>query len=121
MKDYLKPELEHEPSEVILHVGTNDLKSRKPEEVAESIVDLARQIESSCNATVTISELVCRKGKLNQAVNIANKHLVKFCHQNERKLIRHQNITYNELNRGRLHLNFKGNEQFFKNFKTHLI
>ena len=96
-------------------------RSRKPEEVAKSIVDLARQIKSSCNATVTISELVCRKGKLNQAVNIANKHLMKFCHQNEWKLIRHQNITYNGLNRGGLHLNIKSNEQFFTNFKTHLI
>ena len=62
MKDNLKPDLEHEPSEVILHVDTNDLRFRKPEEVADSIVDLARQIKNSCNATVTISELVCRKG-----------------------------------------------------------
>ena len=75
MKDYLKPDLEHEQAKRYYMLAL--------EEVAESIVDLALQIESSCNATVTISELVCRKGKVNQAVSIANKHFIKFCHQNE--------------------------------------
>ncbi|KXJ11550.1 hypothetical protein AC249_AIPGENE5488 [Exaiptasia diaphana] len=68
MKDYLKPNLELGPSEVILHVGTNDLRSRDPKEVAESIIDLARQIKSSCEAKVTIPELVCRRDTLNEAV-----------------------------------------------------
>ena len=120
MKDYLKPNLELGPSEVILHGGTNDLRSRDPKEVAESIIDLARQIESSCDAKVTISELVCRRGPLSEAVNTANGHLTKFCRQNEWTLIRHQNITVSGLNKGGLHLNYKGNDQFSKNFKSYL-
>ena len=88
---------------------TNDLRSKnkRSEEVADSIVYLVRQIEYSCDATVTISELVCWRGKLDQAFNTANKLLIKFCHQNEWKLIRHQNITYNRLNKGGLHLHLK--------------
>ena len=57
MKDYLKPNLELSPDQVILHVGTNDLKSKEPQQVAGSVVDLARQIENSSDATVIISEL----------------------------------------------------------------
>ena len=81
--------------------------TKRSEEVADSIVYLVRQIEYSCDATVTISELVCWRGKLDQAFNTASKLLIKFCHQNEWKLIRHQNITYNRLNKGGLHLHLK--------------
>ena len=62
MKDYLKPNLELSPDQVILHVGTNDLKSNEPQQVAGSVVDLTRQIEDSSDATVIISELVSRRG-----------------------------------------------------------
>ena len=94
---------------MILHIGTNDLKTREPKAVAESIVDLARQIEGTCDTIVTLSEL-------DQAVKTANKHLKKFCHQNGWKLIHHENISHSGLNKGGLHLNFKGNEQFYNNF-----
>ena len=120
MNHYLKPNLEPSPNEVILHIGTNDLKTREPKAVAESIVDLARQIEGTCDTIVTLSELVCRKDKLDQAVKTANKHLKKFCHQNGWKLIHHENISHSGLNKGGLHLNFKGNEHFYNNFKSHL-
>ena len=120
MNHYLKPNLEYSPNEVILHIGTNDLKTREPKAVAESIVDLARQIEGTCDTTVTLSELVYRKDKLDQAVKTANKHLKKFCHQNGWKLIHHENISHSGLNKGGLHLNFKGNEQLYNNFKSHL-
>lgn len=58
-----------------------------------------------------VKKLACQGVKLNQAFIIANKYLIKFCHQNKWKLIRHQNITYNGLNKGELHLNFEGNER----------
>ena len=60
VKDYLKPSLELSPDQVILHVGTNDLKQNEPQQVVDSIVDLARQIENSSDASTTISELVSR-------------------------------------------------------------
>ena len=120
MKDYLKPNLELSPDQVVLHVGTNDLKQKEPRQVADSIVDLARQIENSSEATVTLSELISRRDELNEAVKTTNKHLKNYCRQNGWKFIQHQNITEKELNRGGLHLNFKGNLNFFKNFQTSL-
>ena len=116
MKDYLKPNLELSPDQVVLHVGTNDLKQKEPRHVADSIVDLARQIEKTSEAAVAISELISRRDELNEAVKTTNKHLNSYCRQNAWNFIQHQNITEKELNRGGLHLNFKGNLNFFNNF-----
>ena len=112
MEDYLKPNLELSPDQLILHVGTNDLKSEEPQKVAGSVVDLARQIENSSDATVIISELVQRDG-FNEAVTTVNKQLKFYSRQNGWKFIQHQNISEKELNKGGLDLNFKGNQQFF--------
>ena len=60
MKDYLKPSLELKQDRVILDIETNDLKSKEPKQIANAIVDLARQVENSSDAEVVISELVCR-------------------------------------------------------------
>ena len=107
MKDYLKPNLELSPDQVVLHVATNDLKQNEPRHVADSIVGLARQIENSSEATVSVSELISRRDELNEAVKTTNKHLKSYCRQNGWNFIQHQNITEKELNRGGLHLNLK--------------
>ena len=46
-------------------------------------MDLARQVERSCDAKVVISELVCRRDKLNEQVKAVNKRLRRYCQQNE--------------------------------------
>ena len=74
MKDDLKPNLELMPDQIILHVGTNDLKQKEPQQVAASIVDLARQIENPSDASITILEPAFRRDKFNEAVAITNKH-----------------------------------------------
>ena len=53
MFDYIKPTIKHHPQEIILHVGTNDLKNSGSRKIAERIVDLANFIE----AKLTISNL----------------------------------------------------------------
>ena len=61
MEHYLKPALAKDPQRVILHVGTNNLKSNlRPNrnQIADNIVDLARMIESESRAEVTISEVI---------------------------------------------------------------
>ena len=56
MFDYIKPTIKHHPEEIILHVGTNDLKNSDARKVAERIVDLGDFIEAeSLNTKVTIS------------------------------------------------------------------
>ena len=116
MKDYLKPNLEPNPDEVVLHVGTNDLRTKSPQEVADGIVDLGRQVEGSSDARVVISALVSRRDKLNEKVPEVNKLLKRYCRQHEWKLIEHNNITEKGLNKGRLHLSIEGNKRFFNNF-----
>ena len=63
MRDYLKPNLELKLDQVILHVGTNDLKFKELQQVADAIVDLARLVKSSSDARVAISELMSRRDK----------------------------------------------------------
>ena len=116
MKDYLKPNLEPNPDEVVLHVGTNDLRTKSPQEVADGIVDLGRQVEGSSDARVVISALVSRRDKLNEKVPEVNKLLKRYCRQHEWKLIEHNNITEKGLNKGGLHLSIEGNKRFFNNF-----
>ena len=62
--------------------ATNDLKSKEPQQVAGSVVDLPRQIENSSDATVIISELVSRRDGFNEAVKTVNKQLKFYCRQN---------------------------------------
>ena len=67
MEDYLKPIIRKCPESLILHVGTNDLLSiQTPHQSAESIVNLADQIQSDSPGTfVTISAIcVCKEDEL---------------------------------------------------------
>lgn len=59
-----------------MHVGTNDLKSKKPSEVSHAIVDLARKIESSCDAEVTLFELTPHRDTSKDAAREVNKCLI---------------------------------------------
>ncbi|EDO35509.1 predicted protein [Nematostella vectensis] len=106
MKHYVKPTPERNPTRIIIHVGTNDLRSLSPVQVADGIVDLAREIESTSTGTkVVISELVTRRDSFRDGVQEVNKRLKRFCSQNRWDRISHTNITPSMLNQGGLHLN----------------
>ena len=57
MKSYAIPTVRTDPSEIILHVGMNDLCHRSPREVAEDIISLCEDISQNTTAGVTISGL----------------------------------------------------------------
>jgi len=119
MKHYLVPTVDKSPQQIILHVGTNDLRDHSPTVVAENIVDLDSKIEVESNAEVILSELVSRSDNVpNDAAKTVNKHLLKYCNhdQNDRRMIKHQNIDRNCLNKSGLHLNEEGNNILFRNF-----
>ena len=116
MKHYLKPTLEKNPQQILLHVGTNDLRDQNPNVVVDNVVELARKIESETNACIILSELVARSDNVSSdSVKTVNRKLKKFCNQNNWKLVQHQNITTNDLKSG-LHLNNRGNNILFNNF-----
>ena len=60
MESYAILTVRTDPSEIILHVGTNDLRNRSPWEVAEGIINLCEDILQNTTASVTISGLTHR-------------------------------------------------------------
>ena len=120
MKSHIIPTVERCPDQICLHIGTNDLKSKEPNVVADAIVDLAREIENSCDAEIVLSEIATRNNAHGDAVKTVNRRLKQFSRQNGWKLISHANITQNGLNKGGLHLNREGNDSLHGNFVTFL-
>ena len=128
MRSHVVPTIEKTPDQICLHVGTNDLKSSTPNDVADAIIELAREVEDaseseivlSSESEIVLSELTARNDDYSDAVKAVNKRLKQFCKQNNWKLISHANITSNGLNKGGLHLNREGNELLQKNFVNFL-
>ena len=68
MESYFQLAIEH----VILHCGTNDLKtSTDPEQIAENIINLAKSVKRDKN-NVLISELTPRNDQLNKKAKEVN-------------------------------------------------
>ena len=93
MKYYVVPALEElNPEEVILHIGTNNLRDQEPQEVAEAIVNLANEVVAkTLDITITISEIVTRGDKkdLDSEGKSVNKIVKRFCRKNSWKIITH--------------------------------
>ena len=123
MFDYIKPTIKRHPEEIVLHVGTNDLKNSDSRKVAERIVDLGNFIEAESPETkVTISNLLLRTDDpaLNSKTEQVNNILRTFAHQNDWNIISHSNVTRNHLNSSGLHLNLTGNKVFASNFVSYV-
>ena len=101
------PLLRKEPDEIILHVGTNNIRDESPRSVAEDIVNMVTQIQHDFTTTrLAISPLLPRSGK--RQIKEANKILRSFCSSRGLTLLRITNIDLNCLNRTGVHLNRKG-------------
>ena len=59
MKHFIKPLVQRKPSEIILHVGTNDVDIHSAEEVADNIIKLTDDIKKK-GIRCTVSSLVVR-------------------------------------------------------------
>jgi len=115
---YVKPTLHLHPDEIIIHVGTNDVRNSNPRQVAERIVDLGNSIIADSPSTkVTLSSLISRSddSALDEKVKQVNKVLNTFASQNEWDFLSHSNITTAHLNAGGLHLNHIGTKLLFSN------
>ena len=54
MEDYVKPTLREIPTHIILHVGTNDVPTKKAsEQIAENIVNLAIKLKRNCYVSLS--------------------------------------------------------------------
>lgn len=116
LKDYINPILRRKPDNIILHIGTNNLKRDKPNEIADKIVEIAETIEENLpDCKIAISKLITRSDSLilEQARKDVNKHLRTFCNQRSWSYIKHD-ITSQDLNKRGLHLNKRGIGVFAK-------
>ena len=109
MKSYVVPSKEFNNDLVILHCGTNDLRSNKsPLEIATEISILALDLKNE-NNNVMISGLVPRRDKFNDKGIEVNKYLLSLCAENDFNFIDNSNINIEtHLNTSGLHLNFRG-------------
>ena len=124
MKDYLQPSLQLKPSEIVLHVGTNDLKEHSLRVVAEQLVDLGNLISSSSPGTkVTISALTQHYDEecLGKKVTDCNKVIKSFCNQNGWGFVKHPNFEESCVNNQELHLNKKGIAILASNLVNHIV
>ena len=109
MESYIIPTLVQNPETIIIHSGTNGLKSdSSPEEIARDIIKLTTSCKTQTNKVI-LSSIVPRYGNLNEKATRVNKCLKKECEARNICFIDHRNISpkYN-CNRSGLHLNYSG-------------
>ena len=117
MRSYCQPSLDRRPSQVIIHVGTNDLSDRKKSElqISQEIISLANEIKSS-GAKVIISGLIARYDYLEPKRVRVNYLLKDMCQEEGITLIDNSNINpAKHLNSSKLHLNRAGDDIFADN------
>ena len=124
MYDHVKPTIrEFNPNYIILHVGTNELKSSKTaSQISRSIIDLALSLQSETNA-VTISLIVPRKDSLNNKAQEVNSRLINMCGERDMSFIDNTNTIDIErhLNETKVHLNKSGTVEFAKDVCKFLL
>ena len=122
MSDYIMPSLRRKPEEVILHVGTNNLKFSEPRKIAQGIVSLGLKIQNhSPDCQITISSLISRSDQTpNGKTKDVNKIVSQFAKQHAWRTIPHANIKNEHLNASGLHLNVQGTKLLAKNLISHL-
>ena len=118
MKGYIKPTISRKPDMVILHTGTNDLKSNQnPSDIANEIVNLAKNIKNS-GTEVSISALIPHGDRLSEKGKKVNKELQEKCTAENFAFILHKNINSKlDLFPDKLHPNKKGQSILKGNFR----
>ena len=110
--------LNHKPDVLVLHVGTNNLKSaNKPEDIANDIIKLATSIKSRVNEII-ISGIVDRNDQFNTKGNEVNDILKTKCILNNFTFCDNSNILRSyHTNGSGLHLNYRGTVALANNFQ----
>ena len=116
MKSYLVLTIKQNPETIVIHCGTNDLKTEKGHrKIADKILGLAHQGKTDDN-TVMISGIVPRNDNLNDDASKVNIILREACSKRNIGFIDNENInpTYN-CNRSKLHFNKRGTNFLIEN------
>ena len=74
--------MELDPNLVLIHVGTNDLRSAKdPNQIANGIINLATGVKRE-NNDVILSSIITRTDKFKDKADTVSNHLKQLCNQN---------------------------------------
>ena len=118
MYDYVNPTLEMEPDQIIIHVGTNNLKKREDnQEVAKDIIILALHCHQKKSVPIVVYSLTYRDDKYKDRIGPINEELKMSYEERNIGFIDNSNINKYHLNCSKLHLNSKGSAILAKNFK----
>ena len=115
MADYTKPLLKSQPTAIIVHAGTNNLKSEDAITVKNKLLKLKDNIEQKHpNTAVILSTLTPRTDDrlLEQKVRDVNELLIN----SGVDILNNDNVKYHHLNRSKLHLKYSGAALLAKNF-----
>ena len=117
MSDYVNPSLKYKPDLMIIHTGTNDLRSDKtPSDITEEIINLIERIKTDENEII-VSGVVVRNDNLNDKGLQVNASLKLKCVKYNVQFLEHYNISSRyHLNASGLHLNPKGTIALAQNF-----
>ena len=117
MEHFINPIIARKPDHIFLHYGTNDLMDSTPEDIAQSIIKVAKKVTMN-KINCYVSSLILRTDNehLNDKLNLVNKRLKALLVKEKINLITHNNITDLHLNRGGLHLNKRGDAALAYNF-----
>ena len=115
MDFYIQPSLTHKPDTLVLHVGTNNLRTdESANEIAEKIVKLATDAKKNVNE-VAVSSIVFRDDDLYEKAKEVNNILQRKAAENYLHFIDNNNLKKRDLNGSGLHLNPEGSKILEKN------
>ena len=118
MQDHVKPNIRDiNPKQIILHVGTNDLKTeRTASQIAESMIDLTISLKNNGNM-IAVSGIVASLDELNNKAAKVNNRLELIGKQRRSPYIPHCETTdpNKHLNESNLRLNPYGIGVFVEN------
>ena len=107
MYDYLNPLLKKNPSNIILHIGSNDALDKTTEEIANEIIHLNEYIENVLpSVKIFWSCPILRLD--NMKANTVLRELSQWLKNFTKNVIDNNNIDGTCIGKKRLHLNAKG-------------
>ena len=115
-KDYVAPLARKKPDALVVHIGTNNVRSDTPKQVTEKLIQLHRYVKSIAPETkLVLSNIIRRHDYQNLGKKIIeiNSLLAIECKCNKIDLIDNINVT--SIGRKGLHPNNLGKEQIAGN------
>ena len=111
------PANKRDPGKIILHCGTNDLRSKATrKDIAEEIADLGKSMKTNANEVI-ISGLVPKGGQGHSKTMEVNRFLRFICVFQDFYYVDNTNIEPGyHLNRSRIELNIEGTRILANNF-----